>query len=221
MVAGASRPEVGPSPTLARSQDCRAAGPAVAAAEVPRGPRLELEPDVAAASQRAEFAPAGGTDVHCAGAAPSAEKNNSCAERAPAAGPSNSGAELAPHAAAGAADGGRRQAGRTVRVLSKPTTEPWDIRRTVPRDVMAQRADLVDEVRGADIQHWVPNCSTMSRAREVPIPGVRHPPRPLRSPDFPEGLPELWDLGRKRPTQGPRRHGDGRLGRGGVLSGTR
>ena len=39
--------------------------------------------------------------------------------------------------------------------------------------------------------HWAPNCSTFSRARERPIPGVRFPPKPLRSSEFPEGIPNV------------------------------
>ena len=40
-------------------------------------------------------------------------------------------------------------------------------------------------------QHWAPNCATFSRALEIPIPGVRFPPEPKRSEEFPEGLPRM------------------------------
>ena len=36
-----------------------------------------------------------------------------------------------------------------------------------------------------------PPCGTASRARERPIPGVANPPAPLRSTDWPDGLPGL------------------------------
>ena len=40
------------------------------------------------------------------------------------------------------------------------------------------------------LSHWAPNCSTFSRARERPIPGVKNPPRPLRSEEEPMGIPK-------------------------------
>ena len=39
--------------------------------------------------------------------------------------------------------------------------------------------------------HFAPVCGTASRAREIPRPGVFNLPRPLRSLDFPLGLPDL------------------------------
>ena len=50
--------------------------------------------------------------------------------------------------------------------------------------------------------HFGPNCGTFTRVRERPIPGVKHPPIPLRSLEKPEGLPFLkapkWQKIRKR-----------------------
>ena len=40
---------------------------------------------------------------------------------------------------------------------------------------------------------WAPNCCTFSRARERPIPGAIYSPKPLRSIEFPEGVPEVLD----------------------------
>ena len=39
--------------------------------------------------------------------------------------------------------------------------------------------------------HFAPVCGTASRAREIPRPGVHNLPRPLRSLEFPLGLPSL------------------------------
>ena len=36
-----------------------------------------------------------------------------------------------------------------------------------------------------------PDCKTLSRARDIAIPGVPNAPRSLRSDEFPEGLPGL------------------------------
>ena len=53
---------------------------------------------------------------------------------------------------------------------------------------------MADELEGAfvksKVSHWAPNCSTFSRARERPIPGVKFPPKPLRSDSCPRGIPE-------------------------------
>ena len=66
--------------------------------------------------------------------------------------------------------------------------EPWDLLRG--RCVFRDRAQLIDEANQCDLSHWAPNCATFSRAREIPIPGVANPPRPVRSESFPEGIPE-------------------------------
>ena len=39
--------------------------------------------------------------------------------------------------------------------------------------------------------HFAPVCGTASRAREIPRPGVSNLPQPLRSLEFPLGLPGL------------------------------
>ena len=64
---------------------------------------------------------------------------------------------------------------------------PWDILRG--RDVFVHTDDLAFETDVADLSHWAPNCATFSRAREIPIIGVRNPPLPLRSEEFPAGIP--------------------------------
>ena len=46
------------------------------------------------------------------------------------------------------------------------------------------------ETMNADAAHFAPNCATFSRAREIPIPGVSCPPKPLRSSLHPRGIPE-------------------------------
>ena len=66
---------------------------------------------------------------------------------------------------------------------------PWDLLRG--RDVFVNRSQLISELDASVLQHWAPNCGTFSRARERPIPGVANPPPPLRSDQFPEGIPEV------------------------------
>ena len=73
---------------------------------------------------------------------------------------------------------------------------PCDILRG--RCVFGDRSKLLDEVMEADLSHFAPNCATFSRAREIPIPNVANPPRPLRSEEFPKGIPsELGKLSKK------------------------
>ena len=58
-------------------------------------------------------------------------------------------------------------------------------------DVFRDHLDLKADLRSATVRHWAPNCSTFSRARERPIPGVKCPPKPLRNDSFPKGIPEV------------------------------
>ena len=66
--------------------------------------------------------------------------------------------------------------------------EPWDLLRG--RCVFRDRPQLLKEAQKARLSHWAPNCATFSRAREIPIPGVANPPRPVRSEASPRGIPE-------------------------------
>ena len=50
---------------------------------------------------------------------------------------------------------------------------------------------LNNELSVSFAAHWAPNCSSFSRAREKPIPGVANPPRPLRSDTYPRGIPSV------------------------------
>ena len=79
-------------------------------------------------------------------------------------------------------DLGPSLAGKRKRVL-----DPWDLCRG--RDVFQHREELNVSLSIASFTHWAPNCSTFSRAREHPIPGVANPPRPLRSTREPHGIP--------------------------------
>ena len=72
--------------------------------------------------------------------------------------------------------------------MGSPVFEPWDLLRG--KDVFRDREFLKEVLDRADCQHWAPNCATFSRAREIPIPGVKNPPVPLRSDDYPEGIPD-------------------------------
>ena len=73
--------------------------------------------------------------------------------------------------------------GRSFRVFP-----PWDLLRG--RDVFKHVSELDSELEASDLAHFAPNCATFSRAREIPIKGVRNPPKPLRSSSFPLGIPE-------------------------------
>ncbi len=64
---------------------------------------------------------------------------------------------------------------------------PWDL--LLGRDVFTMHGLLIDELDSSDVTHWAPNCATFSRAREKRIPGVAFSPPPLRSEEYPEGLP--------------------------------
>lgn len=60
------------------------------------------------------------------------------------------------------------------------------------------RAKLEEEIAESDLSHYAPNCATFSRAREIPLRNVKHPPRPVRSEDHPEGIPiEIRRMSRK------------------------
>ena len=46
-------------------------------------------------------------------------------------------------------------------------------------------------MKKCDAAIWAVDCSTLSRAREIAIPGHRHGPKPLRSEAMPRGLLSL------------------------------
>ena len=81
---------------------------------------------------------------------------------------------------------------------------PWDILRG--RDVFVDRVSLSEELGEFDLGHHAPNCATFSRAREIPIRGVRNPPEPLRSEEHPQGIPSA--LCRLSPKQRKRLQND-------------
>ena len=64
---------------------------------------------------------------------------------------------------------------------------PWDLLRG--RDAFRDRECLDREDGLAGLAHFAPNCATFSRAREIPLPGVKNAPIPLRSDQFPRGIP--------------------------------
>ena len=70
---------------------------------------------------------------------------------------------------------GNRSSKGTVVVgnVSLHVREPWDLLRG--KCVFKQRKLLVNELRVSRLRHFAPNCSTFSRAREIPInyPGKR------------------------------------------------
>ena len=66
---------------------------------------------------------------------------------------------------------------------------PWDLLRGL--DVFADRSKLEDDLSSATVVHWAPNCATFSRAREIPVPGAKCAPVPLRNEAHPEGIPGM------------------------------
>jgi len=66
--------------------------------------------------------------------------------------------------------------------------EPWDLLRGF--DVFRDRDALDDVLSEAFLHSWAPNCATYSRAREIPLKGIRNPPKPIRSEIHPEGIPD-------------------------------
>ena len=74
-----------------------------------------------------------------------------------------------------------------------PILDPWDILIDPKFDVVKNKTKLIELSDHVEIQHWGPNCATYSRARERNIPGARVQPLPLRSSEFPEGLPKIFD----------------------------
>ena len=67
--------------------------------------------------------------------------------------------------------------------------EPWDVLRG--KDVFKESESLRLILESSNVSHWAPNCATFSRAREIPIAGIKFRPRPLRDESHPEGLPSL------------------------------
>ena len=79
-------------------------------------------------------------------------------------------------------------------LMLPPILDPWDILIDPKFDVIKNHSELVKLSDDVEIQHWGPNCATYSRARERNIPGAKMQPLPLRSAEFPEGLPEVFDV---------------------------
>ena len=76
---------------------------------------------------------------------------------------------------------------KTVAAGVSRVGEPWDLLRG--RCIFRDRLQLDLEVDNADLSHWAPNCATFSRAREIPLPGVKNAPKPVRSEESPTGIP--------------------------------
>ena len=71
--------------------------------------------------------------------------------------------------------------------------EPIDILISKEHDLSCPQVQnkLSKRLAAADAQMWAPDCSTLSRARERPIPGHSNPPQPLRGEGHVRGLPGL------------------------------
>ena len=79
---------------------------------------------------------------------------------------------------------------RKKQKVSCECLQPWDL--LLGRDVFTLHDLLTSELLLSDVSHWAPNCATFSRAREKSIPGADFSPPPLRSVEYPQGLP--WVL---------------------------
>ena len=84
---------------------------------------------------------------------------------------------------------------------------PWDILRG--RDVFKDQGELRAELNQASAGHFAPNCATFSRAREIPVKGVKNAPVPIRSANFPTGIPS--EVERMAPKQRRRLENDTRM----------
>ena len=74
---------------------------------------------------------------------------------------------------------------------------PWDILRG--RDVFRDSDELKEEDQESTLGHFAPNCATFSRAREIPVKGIRNAPVPIRSLEHPTGIPrEVEKMTRKQ-----------------------
>ena len=74
---------------------------------------------------------------------------------------------------------------------------PWDILRG--RDVFRDSDELKEEDQESTLGHYAPNCATFSRAREIPVKGVKNAPVPIRSLEHPTGIPrEVEKMTRKQ-----------------------
>ena len=60
------------------------------------------------------------------------------------------------------------------------------------------QAKLRPVLQAADAAVWAPDCSTLTRARERPIPGHARPPQPLRSSAEVRGLASLTGQSHQR-----------------------
>ena len=54
---------------------------------------------------------------------------------------------------------------------------------------MVEQDKLSQEASESDLMHFAPNSATFSRAREIPIKGVKIAPKPIRSSEHPKGIP--------------------------------
>ena len=73
---------------------------------------------------------------------------------------------------------------------------PWDRLIDPSLEVLKRKQEVQELARSAKNQSWGPNCATFSRAREIPVPGARWAPEPLRSEEEPEGFAHCRHLQR-------------------------
>ena len=72
--------------------------------------------------------------------------------------------------------------------------EPWDtlvggVQMDLSLNEHRTRANVV-EMQLA-VAHFSPSCKTLTKIREIPIPGAKFAPPPVRSQECPRGLPTL------------------------------
>ena len=83
-------------------------------------------------------------------------------------------------------------------IYCPPMAEPWDFKRGPHLNVIEKTAEVRKASNKSAVSVWAPNCATFTEARSIPIPGVKHPPKPLRSKSRPRGLPNLPPKSRQR-----------------------
>ena len=67
----------------------------------------------------------------------------------------------------------------------------WEIDSSMDMTCAQVQADIKDMASQCDAVMGAMDCSTLSRAREKPLAGHKHAPRPLRSVHHVKGLPGL------------------------------
>ena len=77
----------------------------------------------------------------------------------------------------------------------------WLINKNHDLSDLQVQATVASRMQECDAAIWAVDCSTLSRAREIAIPGHKHGPKPLRSEQLPRGLHDLQGRDKERVRQ--------------------